>query len=102
MKSILFPQTKNDLTLQDLNSLDWYGSVHLASDPAGKSVDVGVDAGLVPPTTALAPAHHAGDVVYSVILTHQGSTWVALQSKKEQVKNIIFPDEGRWSCLWHV
>lgn len=54
-------------------------SVHFASDPAGERVDVGVDARLVLLTAAVAPAHHTGDVVCSVIRAHQGSTRVALE-----------------------
>ena len=74
----LFPKLKKkSLTPQSLLShcslLDWR-SVDLAFDPAGECVDVGVDTGLVPLPTAVAPAHHTGDVMGAIVLTHQGST----------------------------
>lgn len=58
------------------------GSIYLAPDPAGKLVDVGIDSRFVFLSAAVSPAHHTADVVTSVCLAHQGSTWVTLQRDK--------------------
>lgn len=59
----------------------------MRSDPVNKSADVGVDTGLVLLPAAVAPAHHANDVVGPIALTHQGAPRVTLQGHGRDVFN---------------
>ena len=51
----------------------------MRSNPVNKSADIGVDTGLVLLPAAVAPAHHADDVVGPITLAHQRAARVTLQ-----------------------
>lgn len=68
---------------------------HQHLDPVEVTTDIGIDAGLVAPTTAHSPAHDSNLNPRPILFTDQGSAWVTLESSVGE-QDLGWGRRGQW------